>query len=92
MKDVQVLKTPDGKYVKPPIGIMPRWLHEEIRICRLKDAIDRYNAAGLKVPAEWKEELRDLRRNQKKNKRKNHAVQTDDDIRLHGGGGGESSS
>lgn len=38
---------------KPPIGIIPKWMHDEIRRDSIKDAIARYLDAGLKIPEEW---------------------------------------
>ena len=45
---------------KPPIGIMPRWLHDEKRAMEIKEAIRRYQAADYPIPIEWVEELKDL--------------------------------
>ena len=41
---------------KPPIGIMPKKMWDEIRMQGLADAINRYNEAKAPVPYEWAEE------------------------------------
>jgi hypothetical protein len=38
---------------KPPIGIMPRKMWDEIRRTELVKAIARYNSANKPVPHEW---------------------------------------
>jgi hypothetical protein len=45
---------------KPPIGIMPRWLHDERRYKDLLEAIGRYNDANLKPLDEWIEEVLEI--------------------------------
>jgi len=45
---------------KPPIGLMPRWLHDEIRAEEIQEAIRRYRVADYPIPIEWVEELKDL--------------------------------
>jgi hypothetical protein len=46
----------------PPIGLMPRWLHEENRAKALSKAIHRYTQSGKEIPAEWEVELLQLTR------------------------------
>lgn len=54
----------DGKTVllqaKPPLGIIPRKLHEETRIRDLMAAIDRHLTEGMNIPEKWQDELNDL--------------------------------
>jgi hypothetical protein len=45
---------------QPPIGIMPRYIWDEIRLRELAAAISRYAAAYRPVPAEWIEEYNEL--------------------------------
>lgn len=45
---------------KSPVGIKPRWLHEEERIKELMDAIQRYSEAKLPIPIDWVRELKTL--------------------------------
>jgi hypothetical protein len=45
---------------KPPIGLTPRWLREEMRVIEICEAIVRYKKAKIPVPFVWLEELRDL--------------------------------
>lgn len=44
----------------PPLGIMPRWLHEYERLSALADAMQRYIKAGYIIPQEWLEEFQYL--------------------------------
>lgn len=44
---------------KPPIGLMPRWVHDMQRAVDLVNAIDRYANAGMSIPKEWIDELKD---------------------------------
>lgn len=45
---------------RPPVGIMPRWLHREKRTNEIIAAMKRYNEFGKKIPAEWFIELCEL--------------------------------
>ena len=45
---------------KPPLGVMPRYIHDEIRRKSLGDAIARYIDAQLPVNPEWVEEYNEL--------------------------------
>lgn len=45
---------------KPPIGLRPRWIAEEMRMKEIASAMLRYNEAGKPVPAPWTEELAEL--------------------------------
>ena len=47
-------------FVKPPIGIEPRWKHDGDRIIDILNAMVRYADSGLSVPKEWLIELIDL--------------------------------
>lgn len=38
---------------KPPLGIVPRYIWEEKRRDELVKAMNRYTAAGCRVPPEW---------------------------------------
>jgi hypothetical protein len=44
----------------PPLGLMPRAHHENIRRCTIIEAIKRFTAAGKPIPPEWLEEYNDL--------------------------------
>lgn len=46
---------------RPPLGIIPTWLHKERRLADIEAAIGRYKQVGVKVPAEWYVELYHLR-------------------------------
>lgn len=45
--------------LKPPIGVMPRWLHEQQRALEVMQAIWRYIEAGAPIPDEWMAEFTD---------------------------------
>lgn len=47
-------------YKKPPIGIVPKSLHDFKRISEIVNAIERYAEAEMPVPKEWVEELKQL--------------------------------
>lgn len=55
--------------MKPPIGLMPKWLHDELsfddtsnqrRVNEINAAIDRYNAVSKIVPVDWIKEKTDI--------------------------------
>jgi hypothetical protein len=46
---------------KPPIGLIPRFIFEEERLEEIEDAMDRYRAAGKKIPEEWIRERTEIR-------------------------------
>lgn len=48
------------KLIKPPLGIIPKQIHTEIRFDELKAAIQRYLDANLNVNIEWVEEYNDI--------------------------------
>ncbi len=46
--------------VKPPIGIMPKFIWLEKRLVALDEAIRRYEKSMIAVPVEWATELAEL--------------------------------
>lgn len=46
--------------IKPPLGIVPKFIWKEQRLMNLREAIDRYLDANLKVPVTWIEEYNEL--------------------------------
>lgn len=46
--------------VKPPLGLMPRFIHDEKRMHEILDACNRFIQASRPVPIEWIEELNEL--------------------------------
>lgn len=50
---------------KPPIGIMPRWMHDGRRLRELRETIVRYMQHGEYIPLEWIEEYNDLIRTER---------------------------
>lgn len=45
---------------KPPLGVMPRDLHDEARLRELLEAVLRYLDAKQKIDPEWIQEISDL--------------------------------
>lgn len=46
--------------MKPPLGIIPKGIWQEMRLTELKGAIERYLLAGLEVDLAWVKELNEL--------------------------------
>jgi len=44
----------------PPIGLMPKAIHDTKRALSILEAIDRYATAAKPVPIEWVQELANL--------------------------------
>ncbi len=51
---------PIPKVEKPPLGLMPLSEHNRLRQEEIMSAIERYTDAGLEIPIEWLEEIREL--------------------------------
>ena len=50
----------DKKLAKPPIGLIPKWVHDMDRLEEVRAAINRYFIAELEIPVEWVEEYNNL--------------------------------
>jgi hypothetical protein len=48
------------KSVKPPLGITPKYIHDQERSNDLVEAIQRYLSAGREIPLEWIEEFNEF--------------------------------
>lgn len=48
------------KSQRPPLGLMPRKIHQDNRFRDVADAINRYCNTGLKIPVKWVKEYNDL--------------------------------
>ncbi len=46
--------------VKPPIGLLPKFIHAEKRFIDIREAISRYTNEGLQIPSEWIYEYNEL--------------------------------
>ena len=46
--------------VKPPLGIIPKNIWKQQRMEDIREAVDRYLDANLRVPIEWIEEYNEL--------------------------------
>lgn len=55
-----MLDSRGGPKERYPLGIKPRWVHDEERLAEIQRAIGRYQATGNPVPAEWIEENNEL--------------------------------
>lgn len=44
-------------YIKPPLGLVPRFVIVQSRTMDILDAMRRYVAAGMAIPEEWRKEL-----------------------------------
>lgn len=42
--------------IKPPLGAIPKWVHDESRMVHLKEAIERFIERNIPVNIEWIEE------------------------------------
>ncbi len=52
------LVSTDGPvYVKPPLGLVPRFVVVQRRTLDILDAMRRYVEAGMSIPVEWRKEL-----------------------------------
>ena len=54
-------------HVKPPLGVLPRKIHDEYRLEDLSGAISRYIDAQLPVKPEWIEEYNELVKKKEEN-------------------------
>jgi hypothetical protein len=46
--------------VRPPLGLVPKWVRQKERYYEVCGAIARYYDAGKKIPIEWIEEYNEL--------------------------------
>ena len=46
--------------VRPPLGLVPKWVRQKERYYEVCGAIARYYDAGKKIPIEWVEEYNEL--------------------------------
>lgn len=61
----EMRKQPFQILIKPPIGILPRYIHEAERIDCIKEAMGRLQEENKKVPVAWLEEYNELISKQK---------------------------
>ena len=45
---------------KPPLGLRPRHIVDELRQTEILNAYDRYTDAGIPIPTAWKNEYAEL--------------------------------
>lgn len=48
------------KVQKPPLGLIPLWLYNEMRLKNINDAIERYRMEEYDIPQEWIAEKQSL--------------------------------
>ena len=46
--------------IRPPLGLVPKWVRQKERYYEVCEAIARYYDAGKKIPIEWIEEYNEL--------------------------------
>jgi hypothetical protein len=51
------------KIKKPPLGLRPKWIVDELRLKEIKEAIKRYISEGMEIPIEWVTEYNELAKN-----------------------------
>lgn len=49
-----------GSAIRPPLGLVPKWVRQKERYYEVCGAIARYYDAGKKIPIEWVEEYNEL--------------------------------
>jgi hypothetical protein len=52
---------------KPPLGLVPKYIHDSQRGLAIIQAMDRYAIANMQIPLEWAQELYDLTRDAQEN-------------------------
>jgi hypothetical protein len=60
MNDREKFFDDECQYRKPPLGVKPRWLHEEQRLQDLGGAIYRYLNEQYPIKPEWIEEYNEI--------------------------------
>ena len=45
---------------KPPLGVMPKYVHDQHSLSDLFQSVLRYMTEGCAIPQEWKAEIDDL--------------------------------
>lgn len=55
---------------RPPLGLMPRIIHDENRMQAIEEAAGRYFLAQLDIPKEWVTEYKELADRVDKSRRK----------------------
>lgn len=51
------MKQVDQNNERPPIGLTPKFIHDQERMHEIFAAINRYNEAGVEIPNEWWQEF-----------------------------------
>ena len=58
--------TEEKRYIKPPLGLEPRYAWDAQRVANIYAAVDRHMGAVAPIPIEWIEEYNELCRGYKK--------------------------
>lgn len=48
------------KQIKPPLGLVPKFVRQKERLDEVRSAIARYYREEMKIPVEWVEEYNEL--------------------------------
>lgn len=59
-------ETEPSKPIKPPVGIMPRFVHDRQRLKEIKNAVNAYMETEFPMPVEWIIEYNELCQSMKK--------------------------
>lgn len=54
------MKKEKPQAIKPPIGLIPKWVRERERLNEIREAIVRYYDAEMEIPIKWVEEYNEL--------------------------------
>lgn len=49
-----------GELKKPPLGLKPKFIHDDERKLEIIEAMEGYSEAEIPIPLEWIKELRGL--------------------------------
>lgn len=59
-EELDLIASKFGCLLKPPIGLVPKYIRQEQRISEIFEAIVRYFEARKRIPDEWIEEYHEL--------------------------------
>ena len=54
--------------IKPPLGLIPRWIRDEERIMEIKNAINRHFFDDYPIMQEWVDEYNEIAKRMQKRK------------------------
>jgi hypothetical protein len=54
------MKKEKPEAIKPPIGLIPKWVRERERLNEIREAIVRYYDSEMEIPVKWIKEYNEL--------------------------------